>query len=69
MTHSGVMARAPSRALLVCGEFPDSRDVCPKHTYSTALHHTMSIVQNVCKALERIAPLRLAEKWDNVSAT
>ncbi|CCM03788.1 uncharacterized protein FIBRA_05935 [Fibroporia radiculosa] len=26
----------------------------------------MSIVQRVCKALERIAPLRLAEKWDNV---
>lgn len=26
----------------------------------------MSILQSVCKAMERIAPLRLAEKWDNV---
>jgi len=26
----------------------------------------MSIVHKVCKAMERIAPLRLAEKWDNV---
>ncbi|KAI0962277.1 hypothetical protein AcV7_001157 [Taiwanofungus camphoratus] len=26
----------------------------------------MSVVQNICRAMERIAPLRLAEKWDNV---
>ncbi|PCH34142.1 NGG1p interacting factor 3 [Wolfiporia cocos MD-104 SS10] len=26
----------------------------------------MSVVQNICRALERVAPLRLAEKWDNV---
>ena len=25
------------------------------------------IVKSVCRAMERIAPLRLAEKWDNVS--
>ena len=27
----------------------------------------MSIVRHVTKAMERIAPLALAEKWDNVS--
>ncbi|KZT08639.1 NGG1p interacting factor 3 [Laetiporus sulphureus 93-53] len=26
----------------------------------------MTIMRNVCRAMERIAPLRLAEKWDNV---
>lgn len=24
------------------------------------------ILKSVCKAMERVAPLRLAEKWDNV---
>ena len=24
------------------------------------------LLKSVCKAMERIAPLRLAEKWDNV---
>ena len=27
----------------------------------------MSAVKTICAALERIAPTRLAEKWDNVS--
>ncbi|GBE77470.1 GTP cyclohydrolase 1 type 2/Nif3 [Sparassis latifolia] len=26
----------------------------------------MSVVKHICRALERVAPLRLAEKWDNV---
>ena len=26
-----------------------------------------SLIKHVCRAMERIAPLRLAEKWDNVS--
>ena len=25
------------------------------------------LLKSVCKCMERIAPLRLAEKWDNVS--
>lgn len=35
-------------------------ETCKKHIA------TMSVVQNICRAMERIAPLRLAEKWDNV---
>lgn len=27
----------------------------------------VSVVKSVCKAMEIIAPLRLAEKWDNAS--
>ncbi len=27
---------------------------------------TMPFVKSVCRAMERIAPLRLAESWDNV---
>lgn len=29
----------------------------------------MSAVKTICAALERIAPTRLAEKWDNVSSS
>jgi hypothetical protein len=32
-------------------------------------HNTpMALVKAVCAAMERIAPLKLAEKWDNVCA-
>ncbi len=29
---------------------------------------SIPFVKTVCRAMENIAPLRLAEKWDNVSA-
>ena len=29
------------------------------------VYATMSVIKLVCKAMERIAPLSLAEKWDN----
>ena len=38
---------------------------------SEELHHhsrfIMSFARTICKAMEKIAPLRLAEPWDNVS--
>lgn len=35
--------------------------------YIALLSNKMSAVKHMCAALERIAPARLAEKWDNVS--
>jgi hypothetical protein len=44
------------------------RHSCTELTWSTSQWPAMSIARCVSKVMDRIAPLTLAEKWDNVSA-
>src|SRR5882757_10990970 len=55
--------RGTSEALLTVTDYLEN---VPAATTIPAM--STILLKSVCKCMERIAPLRLAEKWDNVSS-